>query len=309
MESEELNLFLRYLNLEKKYSPLTISSYKNDIETFLIFMNNENYDLKKVDTLLIRMYLKKEYDRGISKRSQQRHLASLRTFFNYLVDRHYLEENPFLIISNPRGEINLPEFFFYSDMEMLLTLNKERTDFNQERDQAIIELLYATGLRVSELCNITLQSINLKQRVIRVIGKGQKERIVPFSNRALDAINIYLDNSRKTVLAKNKKLDGNKFLFLNDRGEKLTTRGIDYILSKIEKKIGVYKHLHAHKFRHTFATHLLDKGADLRTIQEILGHSSLSTTQIYTHVSLNKLQSTYNSSFPRAKRKENKEEK
>lgn len=205
------------------------------------------------------------------------------------------------MISSPKGEKKLPDFLTTNEIDLLLDENKKRTDELADRDQAILELLYASGLRASELINLTLQDINMRERIIRVFGKGSKERIVPFSKTARCAIEQYMQESRPKLLTNNPK--GENHIFLNSHGEKLTYRGLEYILSEVEKKTGIYLKLHPHKLRHSFATHLLNEGADLRTIQELLGHESIGTTQIYTHVTYSEMKNTYDKSFPRARKR------
>ena len=204
-------------------------------------------------------------------------------------------------ISSLKIDKKLPEVLYEEEINLLFEENKKRSDKYVSRDQAIIELLFASGLRVSELCSIKLNNIQLKQRIIRVYGKGKKERIVPFSMSAQKTIDIYMKTLRMELsLKENSKHDN--YLFLNEFGNPLTPRGVQYILNSIEKKLGLGLSLHPHKFRHTFATTMLDRGADLRTIQEILGQESLSTTQVYTHVSTKRMKDDYSKYFPRSKK-------
>ncbi len=298
------NYFNIYLKQQKKYSPHTIAAYRNDVEQFLKYANDENYTLKQIDKTLIRNYMRYEVTRGISKRSLQRKITALKQAFEWLVKNKYIDKNPFLNIVKPKADKNLPDFMYSNEIEQLFKANNERDDYLKDRDQAIIELLFASGLRVSELTSLTLQDINFRQRFMHIIGKRGKERLVPISQNAIKSLNIYLEGLRKKLLSKNKESINLNYVFLNDQGEQLTSRGVEYILHSIEEKTGVYLKLHPHKFRHSFATHLLNQGADLKTIQEILGHESLSTTQIYTHVSLEQMKKIYDISFPRAKKGE-----
>ena len=297
-----LDQYLSYLREQKQYSEHTIDSYKRDIDMFFEFAKNEGYNLENVDTNLIRNFLRYEVEQGISKRSNQRRIIALRRYYEWLLKNKMVKFNPFISIKTPKIEHKLPSFLHEEEVEILLEYNAKREDFLAKRDHAIIVLLYSSGLRVSELVNLRLQDISLRQRTMRILGKGKKERIVPFSNFALTAINDYLNNCRNFILHKNQIDKPCNSLFLNSSGETLTERGVQYILKKIEEKTGVNLDLHPHKMRHTFATHLLEKGADLRTIQEILGHSSLETTQVYTHVTTSKMVDTYKNSFPRAKK-------
>ena len=298
---EIVNEYASYLLYQKNYSKKTIDSYTRDINKFLEFMNNENYTLNSVDSTLIRNFLAHETLDGISKRSNARRVIALRQFYEYLVKNNYVEFNPFIIISTPKVDKKLPEFMYLEEINNLFELNSQRKDFLMHRDQAIIELLFSSGLRVSELVNLTLQDLNLKERMMRIVGKGNKERIVPFSLKTQKTLNVYLENTRKELIANSGNNIGTNYVFLNNRGEKLTTRGVEYILQEIENKTGVTLSLHPHKFRHSFATHLLNQGLDLRTIQELMGHASLSSTQVYTHVSNQKMHDEYEKAFPRRK--------
>ncbi len=293
--------YASYLLYQKNYSKKTIDSYTRDINKFLDFMNNENYTLNSVDSTLIRNFLAHETLDGISKRSNARRVIALRQFYEYLVKNNYVEFNPFIIISTPKVDKKLPEFMYLEEINNLFELNSQRKDFLMHRDQAIIELLFSSGLRVSELVNLTLQDLNLKERMMRIVGKGNKERIVPFSLKTQKTLSVYLENTRKQLISDSGNMIGTNYVFLNSRGEKLTTRGVEYILQEIENKTGVTLSLHPHKFRHSFATHLLNQGLDLRTIQELMGHSSLSSTQVYTHVSNQKMHDEYEKAFPRRK--------
>ena len=298
---EIVNEYASYLLYQKNYSKETIDSYTRDINKFLDFMNNENYTLNSVDSTLIRNFLAHETLDGISKRSNARRVIALRQFYEYLVKNNYVEFNPFIIISTPKVDKKLPEFMYLEEINNLFELNSQRKDFLMHRDQAIIELLFSSGLRVSELVNLTLQDLNLKERMMRIVGKGNKERIVPFSLKTQKTLSVYLENTRKQLISDSGNMIGTNYVFLNSRGEKLTTRGVEYILQEIENKTGVTLSLHPHKFRHSFATHLLNQGLDLRTIQELMGHSSLSSTQVYTHVSNQKMHDEYEKAFPRRK--------
>ena len=234
---------------------------------------------------MIRNFLAHETLDGISKRSNARRVIALRQFYEYLVKNNYVEFNPFIIISTPKVDKKLPEFMYLEEINNLFELNSQRKDF----------------LMHSELVNLTLQDLNLKERMMRIVGKGNKERIVPFSLKTQKTLSVYLENTRKQLISDSGNMIGTNYVFLNSRGEKLTTRGVEYILQEIENKTGVTLSLHPHKFRHSFATHLLNQGLDLRTIQELMGHASLSSTQVYTHVSNQKMHDEYEKAFPRRK--------
>ncbi len=300
--NKSLSEFLTHLQIERNYSPKTVDSYRRDIEKFYRFLNSQDALASDVDSLLIRNFLSTELSNNIGKRSMKRRMSALRHYYNFMVSKNYVKTNPFLISSSPKAQVKLPKTLDLEQIELLLKVNSERTDLLAVRDQAIIELLYATGMRAAELVALTLQDIDFKQRMIRVFGKGRKERMVPISRTAKTALENYQRDLRPTLLAKNTDLKSGSFFFLNDKGHNLTTRGLEFILRSIEKKTGDYLDLHPHVLRHSFATHLLENGADLRVIQELLGHASLSTTQIYTHVTQEAMKAQYDLAFPRTKK-------
>ncbi len=301
--NKPLSEFLNHLKVERNYSLETIDSYRRDIEKFYRFLNAQDALASEVDSLLIRNFLSTELANNIGKRSLKRRMSALRHYYNFMVTKNYVKTNPFLISSSPKAQVKLPKVLYLEQVELLLKMNGERTDELALRDQAIIELLYASGIRAAELVSLTLQDIDFKQRIIRVLGKGRKERLVPISRTAKTALENYMKNLRPALLSKNSDYKDASFFFLNDKGKGLTTRGLEFILKNIEKKTGDYIDLHPHLLRHTFATHLLENGADLRVIQELLGHASLSTTQIYTHVTQEAMKAQYDLAFPRTKKK------
>lgn len=301
--------FRLYLKNERNYSPQTISSYTHDIEGFFNFLLKEDIEMDEVDQIVIRNYLTEELNRGVSKRSLKRRLSSLGHFYKFLQKREYIKDNPFLFVSSPKAEKKYPKTLYKDQIRQILDLNKKRDDEMMVRDQAILSTLYFTGMRASELVGLDLQSLFLKQRMIRVIGKGNKERIVPISEECQKDITSYIKTLRNVLSSRCKndgksiELNSKRALFLNDQGDRLTVRGLEYILDEIEKKTGTFVGLHPHILRHSFATHLLENGADLRVIQELLGHESLNTTQIYTHVSEEDMKKEYSAFFPRAHKK------
>lgn len=296
-----LAIYLNYLKVNRQYSKLTLDSYARDIEKFALFLDKEDIPMNEVDAIVIRNFLTDELNEGISKRSCRRRLSALRQFYRFLVNKGYANDNPFNYIDSPKQPIKYPRALYKEQIKEILTLNSKRSDELAQRDQAILSVLYFTGLRASEAVNLTLQSISLNQRILRVIGKGNKERIVPFSNECKDALNKYIKDSRNVLLSKSSV--PTNVLFLNKYGKPLTTRGLEYILDDIEMKTGSFMGLHPHLLRHSFATHLLENGADLRTIQELLGHQSINATQVYTHVSTEEMQKEYSLFHPRAKNK------
>ena len=302
--------FLDYLLNERKYSSKTVDSYKFDLEKFFDFLLKEGTLMDEVDQITIRNFLTDELNAGISKRSCKRRLSSLRHFYYYLVDHQIVKDNPFLLVDSPKTDKKFPHALYRDQIQEILTENAKRTDDLAIRDQAILSLLYYCGLRASELVDLTLQDINFRTRIVRVLGKGNKERLVPFTDEAKDAVQRYINESRpKLLMQKNVQTS---LLFLSDyphdptklKEPKMTTRGLEYILDEIEKKTGTFVGLHPHLLRHSFATHLLENGADLRVIQELLGHSSLNTTQVYTHISAEAMKQAYIDAFPRARKKD-----
>ena len=293
--------FLDYLKFGKNCSEATILSYQHDIEKFFAFLFKEDVNMDEVDQIVIRNFFTEEISNGVSKRSCKRRLTALKQFYKYLYKQGYVKDDPFLFINSPKIEKKYPRVLYKEQIEEILNENRKREDELALRDQAILSLLYFCGLRASELCGLELQNIYLKQRVLKVYGKGRKERIVPFNDECKKDIEMYLKVSRTNLLSKNKELS--KKLILNNNGHSLTVRGLEYILDSIELKTGTFLNLHPHILRHSFATHLLENGADLRIIQELLGHESINTTQIYTHVTEEAMQEAYSSCHPRAHKK------
>ena len=295
--------FLDYLTKQRNYSLKTADSYRRDIDLFFAFLEERSVLFDEVRKQDIRDFLSKELDRGISPRTCQRRMSSLRGFYAFCADNSYCGNNPFLLVSAPKKPVRYPTALSLEQVDVLFEKNRERTDPLMIRDQAILELMYASGMRASEVVSFTGRQIDYANRVIRVYGKGKKERMVPFSKTASNAMKEYQKNLRPILLSRHKSSKIADAFFLNDKGEPLTTRGLEYILKQVEAKTGIYYGLHPHELRHTFATHLLEGGADLRIIQELLGHESLNTTQVYTHVSQESMKMQYDECFPRAKKK------
>lgn len=292
--------FLNYLRYQRGYSSATIDAYESDIIDFSEFLLNEGVDYEQVTTGVIRRYLTTQLEKDISRRTLRRRISALRHYYKWRVDTSLSSRNPFLLIESPKVGVNFPSVLYEDDIKDLLNANKNRDDELMLRDQALIHLMLASGLRASEVVALTLQDIDFNNRIMRIFGKGQKERLVPFSEQARSDLQAYVKELRPKLLAKNKIPRPTGVVFLNAQGKPLTTRGLEYILKAVEKKIGAYYDLHPHLLRHSFATDLLSKGADLRVIQELLGHESISTTQIYTHVSPTILKSEYEKAHPRA---------
>ena len=293
--------FLSYLQYSRNYSLKTIDSYRRDINKFLNFLDEEDVDMFDVDAIVIRNFLTKELNAKVSKRSCKRRLSSLKHLYKYLFSRGYIKDNPFIFVNSPKTDKKLPHVLYKEQIDELFKQNRKRNDELAERDQAILSVLYFSGIRASELCNIKLQDLNLRQRVIRILGKGNKERLVPINEECREDVERYIKNSRLTFLGRTKMQPAN--LFLTKNGDPLTVRRLEKILDSIEVKTGTFINLHPHVLRHSFATHLLENGADLRIIQELLGHESINTTQVYTHVSEEAMVDAYSKAFPRAHKK------
>ena len=284
--------YLDYLEFERKYSLYTVDNYDKDITDFKGFLIIKKInDFSKVDYQIARDYMVDLYSKKYNNKTICRHISSLRNFYKFLIANKYALNNPFSLITNPKIEKKLPNFIYYNDLEKILEVPDQNNEIGL-RDELIVEILYATGIRVSELVNIKIKDIDFKEKSIRIFGKGKKERIVLFGDKALELINKYLETREHT----------NEYLILNNRGFKITERGIRIILDKNVKKSGVKTHITPHTMRHTFATHMLNEGANLVTVQELLGHENLATTQVYTHVSNERLRAVYLNSHPRARK-------
>lgn len=273
--------YLSTLRLERNLSENTIISYSNDISSLFEFLTDMGIkDLNLVNSKVLTEFFKLIGNIGLSNTSTARYFSSLKGFFNFLSSSNYIEANPVEKLSPPKIGRKLPSVLSLNEIEKILSEASGEEKFVL-RDRAVLETFYACGLRISELINIKLSDLYFDDEIIRVIGKGNKERIVPIGRSAVEHINNYLKRSRPLLEKKGKSLN---FLFLNVRGTKLSRMGVWKIVDFYVKEAKVNKKVHPHTFRHTFATHLLEGGADLRAVQEMLGHSSISTTQIYTHV-------------------------
>ncbi len=299
-QQKYLEKFINYLSVEKNSSPLTAINYQNDINCFYAFLNqrfNGKFDLAEIGPLDIRAYLAELNQKQYARRTIARRISSLRSFYKYLVRENCLEYNPFSKVKTPKLDKRLPVFLEETEINELLDM-PEKTPLGM-RDRAALELLYATGCRVSELVGLTMEKIDLGNRYVLLLGKGNKERIVPLGRTCCKALADYCSKSRKTIMGKYNTPNHN-FLFVNSRGGVLTDRSVRRILDKYLSMLAIHKNVSPHTIRHTFATHLLEHGADLRAVQELLGHANLSTTQIYTHVSTERIASVYQKNHPRA---------
>ena len=286
--------FLDYLNYEKNYSFNTIIGYQNHIELFNDFLKNKGItSFKDVSYNIIRNYINYLYEKKYSAKSICNHISSLRSFFKFLKNNEYISLNPILLIENPKLEKKLPKYLYYEDIEKILNIPDLSTDVGI-RDALILELLYVSGIRVSELVNIKISNIDFNNQKIKIIGKGNKERIVMYGCKCKKLLNDYLKVRNNFIK------DDNEYLLLGVKGKQINDRMVRTIINNLAIKAGLNLKISPHTFRHTFATHMLNEGADLRSVQELLGHENLSTTTIYTHVTNERLRNVYLHTHPRA---------
>ena len=294
---EIFNKYINYLEVERNASVYTVRNYTNDLLNFFDFLRTQGISsLKEIDRHTLRGYLSHLMEQGFAKASIARKLSSIRSFYRYLLREDMVSANPVATTSSPKLDRRLPSFLTIEEARRLV----EAPDLSKpegQRDRALLELLYASGIRISELVNLDLEQVNLATNEIRVWGKGSKERVVLIGIPAAQALNTYLNQGRPGLLDKKRT----KALFLNRYGGRLPARRVQKILGIYAKKID--KRVHPHMLRHTFATHLLDGGADLRVVQELLGHAKLSSTQIYTHVTKSQARKIYLSAHPMAQEK------
>lgn len=288
--------FLEVLEFEKHYSVHTILNYRKDLISFLNYIKEVGInELKSVEYSDIRIYLNVLYEKNYSNKTISRHISSLKSFFKYLKKIEVVSNNPMILVSNPKSEKKLPKFLAYKELEEIVTAYDENTLIGA-RNSLILELLYSTGIRVSELINIKISDIdNLKKEII-ILGKGNKERIVLYGKRCEYLIDNYLNKYYPTLNKKN-----SIYLLLGIHGGKINDREVRKIIDEAVRKTGLKMHISPHVLRHTFATHMLNEGADLKSVQQLLGHESLSTTTIYTHISNERLRNVYLHSHPRAR--------
>jgi tyrosine recombinase XerC len=302
---EVFNKYIRYLEAERNASAYTVRNYTTDlygsknVKGFFTFLKEKGIDsLDKVDRSVLRSYLSYLVEQGIVKASIARKLSAIRSFYRYLVREEILPASPIEKAASPKLDKRLPSFLTLDEVERLLNTPDLSTPQGQ-RDRALLELLYASGLRVSELVSLNLNQINLDTNEIRVWGKGSKERVVLMGKPATEALRNYLRQSRPRLLGEKR----NNAIFLNRYGQRIPERRVQKMLEDYAARAGIGKRVHPHMLRHTFATHLLDGGADLRVVQELLGHAQLSSTQIYTHVTKSQARKVYLSAHPMAQEK------
>ena len=292
--------FFEYLQIEKNYSEHTIYNYLSDLYFFFVFCLKESIDIFDIDHLVLRSYFAElNLEKKIEKKTQSRKLSSLRTFYKFLFREEKVKENPVTFIKFPKIKKRIPKNF--SPLEMTAILehedpeNEKKSPVIQARNKALLEVFYSTGMRVSEIVDCKWENLSSDKTQMKILGKGKKERYVYFGQYAIQALEEY-----ESIYPYEKK----DIIFRNFRGEGLTTRGVRFILERFQKEIGFDRTITPHKFRHSFATDLLDSGADIRYVQELLGHTSLSTTQIYLTVSKEKLKEVYRKAHPHAKLKQ-----
>jgi integrase/recombinase XerC len=298
-----IHQFIHYLSAERNASPHTCRAYERDLEEFEDFLKNlgmslstgQDIEFGKVDRLIIRRYLSFLHRKN-RKSSIARKISTLRSFFKFLVREQLVTSNPVKSVSTPKVEKPLPTTLTVDEafrlMEIPVEKSRLRVEKKGRRDRAILELLYSSGIRVSELVGLNLNQLDLDLGIVKVMGKGRKERIVPVGSKAVESLKAYL--------GKRAGLSGEEPLFVNLKGERLTARSVGRLVKEYTKRSGIFRRISPHTLRHSFATHLLDAGADIREIQEMLGHASLSTTQRYTHLSPGKLMEVYDRAHPRS---------
>lgn len=289
-----IDKFINYLKYQKNYSPYTCRNYYEDLKEYSGFLIIEHLKYNEMTYKLCLNYLSYLNKNNDSKSTISRKLSSLRTFYKYLVEENIVNNNPFLLISSPKKEKKIPKFISYNNMDEIFEIPNLDTTYGQ-RERVILEILYGSGVRVSELVNIKLKDIDFSERSILIFGKGSKERIVYFGEYAKEMIKLYMNSGRIELLD-----DINSdYLIVGNKKSKLTTRRIQQIIDDIIKRSSIKLNITPHMFRHTFATHLLDNGCDLLVVQELLGHESLASTEIYTHVSNEHLRDVFMKCHPR----------
>lgn len=296
--------FLAYINNERRYSRHTLQAYQRDLEEFQVFIDQSGGGkLAELTYQDMRLFLAYLNERGLSSTTISRKLSSLRSFFAYCLRREWIDQDPMELITYKAKKERLPDFFYEEEISQLLEAARCDQAPHKERNLALLELLYGTGMRVSECVGLKLTQVDLDRQWLRVIGKGNKERLIPFGDPAALAVKSYLSQDRPRLVSS----ESGDFLFLSDKGKPLTRHQLRRILQALVDQHHLTVTVHPHKFRHSFATHLLDHGADLRSVQELLGHENLSSTQIYTHISNASLKKAYLNAFPRAKRQSKEE--
>ena len=295
LNNDYLDNFLDSIWAEQGLSKNTLVSYEHDIKSFLVFLDHNKVDLLSTKYSDISSFISMRFSKGISSRSNMRLISSLKKFFLYLLNHNFIKKNPTENIESPRNIKSLPHTIDIDSVDKLLNAPNIKTRFGS-RDKAMLEILYACGLRVSELVTLKLSQVAMESNFLRVMGKGKKERIIPINDYALSFLSAYLKDYRSSFIS-NSKTDS---LFLSNRGKEMTRHSLWHILKKYATQVGIQEHLSPHTLRHAFATHMINNGADLRVVQLLLGHSDLSTTQLYTHIAKNELKELHCKNHPRA---------
>ncbi len=292
---KKIDAFIDHLKFERNASPHTLDAYRRDLLQFYEHMQEAGVPFSRIDNMVIRSYLARLYHKEEKKSTIARKLAALRSFFQFCMQKKWLKDNPAKVVATPKQDKPVPSFLSEEEMASLLDVPDTRRPLDL-RDKALLEMLYATGLRVSELVGLDLEDINFEERLLRVRGKGKKERLVPYGRAAEDSLQAYF--RVRPSLAQGRI--GDTAVFLNYRGERLSTRSVQRIVRACIRQTALKRRISPHSLRHSFASHLLSRGADLRSIQELLGHASLATTQKYTHLDLGHLLDVYKKSHPRS---------
>ncbi len=292
---KELGQFLSSLKHEKNASPHTIASYQRDLLQLADYLEEGGVKLREIDNIVLRGFLARLQERKNKKSTIARKLAAIRTFLQFCMQKKWVEDNPAKIVATPKQEKHVPSFLSEDEMAEFLDIPDDKQPLDL-RDKCVLELMYATGIRVSELVGINLEDVDFTERLIRIRGKGKKERLVPFGKKAEDSLSFYI----RARIHLNKGDIDEQALFLNYRGKRLTARSVERIVDKYIRITALRRKISPHSLRHSFASHLLSRGADLRVIQELLGHESLATTQKYTHLDLKQLLKVYKKSHPRS---------
>lgn len=290
--------YLDVLKYQKNYSDLTIQAYQRDIEQFFLYLREECIeDLSDVQYSFLGGYLSSLHQQNLSAKTINHKMSSLRGFYRYLQNQEYINDNPFLLVDSLKEPQRNPDFLYIDEMVALLD-SIDITAPLGKRNKAMLELMYASGLRCREVVELTLAQIDFSRQLLLIHGKGKKDRYVPFHDFAKECLQDYLETERLELMAK--KHQEHHFVFVNKFGGQMTNRGIEDIVNRVTQNYDPTKKIHPHTFRHSFATHLLQQGVDIRLVQELLGHSSLSTTQVYTHVTNQHLKEVYDHAHPRS---------
>jgi len=299
MPDNKVNDFLEYLEKERSYSPHTIKAYKTDLIQFSLFVKEYggtgSFNVSSVDKKTVQHFVGSLTEKGLSPKSTGRKLASIKSFFRYLLKHAHVESNPASTVKAPKQHASLPKFLQKEVLEQILS-HSDKDDWQLKRDKTILELLYSTGIRLGELVSIDVGDVQIDQKTVKVFGKGGKERIVPFGGKAAEALDFYLQERNIHV---QKDLNDNP-LFISKQGLRISPRTVQSRLKKLFDSVAAGSGFTPHLMRHTFATHLLDHGADIRAVKELLGHASLSSTQIYTHLETEKMKKIFKQAHPHA---------